>query len=151
MAASVLFGCSLAAGISEQTQMLGQTAQDLKASAAEILAVAQQTEVAANDEAAAVDETRRTMHALLEASARERSRNGGRRRLIYATNHNVPSAIWTGPLRREVPFRVDFFSVALPPLRSKGGEVPAVARRFVRRSIRHLQRAPPLLSPPALW
>lgn len=42
--------------------------QDLRASASEMLAVARQTESNATDEAAAVDETQRTMQALLDSS-----------------------------------------------------------------------------------
>jgi methyl-accepting chemotaxis protein-like sensor len=52
----------------DSDDVISATTQELKASAAEILAVAKHTELNAADEAAAVDETRRTMHALLDAS-----------------------------------------------------------------------------------
>lgn len=66
--ASVLFAKNIAGTIGGQTKILDRTANELNGSAADILAVAQQTESAANDEAAAVDETRNTMRTLLEAS-----------------------------------------------------------------------------------
>ncbi|MBI4820377.1 MAG: hypothetical protein HY791_29190 [Deltaproteobacteria bacterium] len=55
-------------GMKANDSLIAQTAQELHASAAEIHAVAKRTEEHAADEAAAVDETRRTMRALLESA-----------------------------------------------------------------------------------
>jgi hypothetical protein len=52
----------------ETNLVISQVVQDIRASASQILAIAQQTQTQSADEAAAVDETRRTMEALVESS-----------------------------------------------------------------------------------
>ncbi|MBI4820378.1 MAG: hypothetical protein HY791_29195 [Deltaproteobacteria bacterium] len=59
----------VAVGMKEADELVAQVAQELRASAGEILAVARRTEEQSSDEAAAVDETRRTMAALLDAAS----------------------------------------------------------------------------------
>ncbi len=66
--ASLWFSGRIMRQLNDQTKLVARTAQELKASAAEILAVSKQTETNSTEEAAAVDETRQAMMALMEAS-----------------------------------------------------------------------------------
>ena len=84
---------------------------------------------------------------------REFSRVGGRRRLpfrarvIAATNRDLPSAVEAGLFRRDLFYRLDVFTLELPPLRERREDILALAYSFIRRRAEELGwSSPPMLS-----
>lgn len=84
---------------------------------------------------------------------REYSRVGGRRRLpfrariIAATNRDLPRAVEEGLFRRDLFYRLDVFTLELPPLRERREDILALAYSFIRRRAEELGwGTPPMLS-----
>ncbi len=55
-------------------------------------------------------------------------------RFIAATNRLLPEMVERGEFRRELFWRLNVFSVSLPALRQRRGDVPMLARYFLRRA-----------------
>jgi DNA-binding NtrC family response regulator len=55
-------------------------------------------------------------------------------RFIAATNRPLPEMVERGEFRRELFWRLNVFSVELPALRRRRGDVPMLARYFLRRA-----------------
>ncbi|MBV8454639.1 MAG: sigma 54-interacting transcriptional regulator [Deltaproteobacteria bacterium] len=55
-------------------------------------------------------------------------------RLIAATNRPLTEMVERGEFRRELFWRLNVFSVGLPPLRQRRSDVPMLARYFLRRA-----------------
>jgi len=53
-------------------------------------------------------------------------------RLIAATNQNLHEKIKDGTFRRDLFYRLNVVTLALPPLRERQGDIPLLADRFVR-------------------
>ena len=54
-------------------------------------------------------------------------------RIIAATNRDVESLVESGKFREDLYYRINVVHLALPPLRSRGGDVLALAQQFISR------------------
>ena len=70
-------------------------------------------------------------------------------RLIAATNRDLPRAVADGTFREDLFYRLNVFSVHLPPLRERGDDVLLLARHFVREIGERLGKSEPRLNPEA--
>ncbi len=87
---------------------------------------------------------------------REFHRLGGERtvkadfRLICATNVNLEEEVKAGSFREDLYYRINVFTIAIPPLRERSADIPLLARHFVQRHARSMNRPVPVLSPEAM-
>ncbi len=78
---------------------------------------------------------------------REFQRVGGRAtlqadvRIITATNRNLEQAVAVGQFREDLFYRLNVFTVHLPPLRERGDDVLLLAEHFVREQAPQFGRA----------
>jgi len=54
-------------------------------------------------------------------------------RIIAATNRDLESAVEDGLFREDLFYRLNVIQIAMPPLRSRGGDILLLARRFVEQ------------------
>ncbi len=71
-------------------------------------------------------------------------------RIIAATNRDLIKAVAQGQFRADLYFRLNDFTIIVPPLRERLEDLPLLAAYFVRRSAEHLGQPIPLLSRDAL-
>ena len=72
-------------------------------------------------------------------------------RFVAATNRNLELEAARGRFRSDLLFRLNGFSVVMPPLRERAGEVEGLAAHFVAHAAREAgRRAPPALAPEVL-
>jgi len=55
-------------------------------------------------------------------------------RHIAATNRSLAEMVERGDFRRDLFWRLNVFSVELPPLRRRAGDIPMLARHFLRQA-----------------
>jgi DNA-binding NtrC family response regulator len=87
---------------------------------------------------------------------REISRVGGTQkkrvdvRIISATNRDLPQAVRDGSFREDLFYRLNVIHIALPPLRDRLDDIPALAAHYVRKLAAERRRPAPALSDAAM-
>jgi two-component system, NtrC family, response regulator AtoC len=82
----------------------------------------------------------------------EFSRLGGRStvkvnvRILAATNIDVPDAIANKKLREDLYYRLNAFTIKLPPLRERKDEIPILLKHFMTRFAESYAKSPLLIS-----
>jgi len=71
-------------------------------------------------------------------------------RILAATNINIPEALATKRLREDLYYRLNAFTLHLPPLRERKEEVPILLKHFMSRMSERYARAPLPLTPTLL-
>src|SRR6202051_5390199 len=84
------------------------------------------------------------------------SRLGGRTvikvdvRILAATNINIPEAIASKRLREDLYYRLNAFTLNVPPLRERKEEIPILLKHFMSRMAERYARPPLPLTPTLL-
>jgi two-component system nitrogen regulation response regulator GlnG len=71
-------------------------------------------------------------------------------RLIAATNRDLAAWSAEGKFRPDLYYRLGVFTIHLPPLRERGGDLPLLVRHFLRRFSKELGREVQEVAPNAL-
>jgi two-component system response regulator AtoC len=67
-------------------------------------------------------------------------------RILAATNINIPEALANKRLREDLYYRLNAFTMQLPPLRERKEEIPLLLKHFMSRMAEHYARPPMTLS-----
>jgi two-component system response regulator AtoC len=71
-------------------------------------------------------------------------------RILAATNINIPEALATKRLREDLYYRLNAFTLNVPPLRQRKEEIPILLKHFMSRQAERYARAPLPLTPDLL-
>ncbi len=71
-------------------------------------------------------------------------------RILAATNINIPEALANKRLREDLYYRLNAFTMSLPPLRERKEEIPILLKHFMSRMSESYARSPLPLSPPLM-
>jgi DNA-binding NtrC family response regulator len=70
-------------------------------------------------------------------------------RVVAATNRNLKAAVAARQYREDLYFRLSVFPITIPPLRDRQDDIPMLARYFIDRFCRDLNKRPLALAPSA--
>jgi DNA-binding NtrC family response regulator len=70
-------------------------------------------------------------------------------RVVAATNRNLKAAVAARQYREDLYFRLSVFPILIPPLRDRTNDIITLARYFIDRFCRELNKRPLILSPSA--
>jgi two-component system response regulator AtoC len=68
-------------------------------------------------------------------------------RILAATNINIPEALANKRLREDLYYRLNAFTLSLPPLRERKEEIPILLKHFMARMSERYARSPLPLTP----
>jgi DNA-binding NtrC family response regulator len=71
-------------------------------------------------------------------------------RVVAATNRNLRNAVAARQFREDLFFRLSVFPITIPPLRERQTDIPMLARYFIDRFCRDLNKKPLSLAPSAI-
>jgi len=71
-------------------------------------------------------------------------------RILAATNIDIPEALANKSLREDLYYRLNAFTMSLPPLRERKEEIPILLTHFMSRMSESYARSPLPLSPPLM-
>jgi DNA-binding NtrC family response regulator len=71
-------------------------------------------------------------------------------RVVAATNRNLKAAVAAREYREDLYFRLSVFPILIPPLRDRADDIPMLARYFIERYCRDLNKPPLALAPSAI-
>jgi transcriptional regulator with GAF, ATPase, and Fis domain len=72
-------------------------------------------------------------------------------RIIAATHRDLEEMVRAGRFREDLWFRLNVFPIAVPSLRQRKGDIPALADHFIQKKSKELRLfAPPQLAPGAI-
>ncbi|MBN1210524.1 MAG: sigma 54-interacting transcriptional regulator [Myxococcaceae bacterium] len=70
-------------------------------------------------------------------------------RFVAATHQDLEACVARGTFRQDLYFRINGFTLTIPPLRERVAEIAAVSRYFIERFASEQGRPPPVLTPEA--
>jgi DNA-binding NtrC family response regulator len=70
-------------------------------------------------------------------------------RVVAATNRNLKAAVAARQYREDLYFRLSVFPIVIPPLRDRPDDIPTLARYFIDKFCKDLNKRPLVLSPAA--
>lgn len=88
----------------------------------------------------------RLQRALHEASLQDRRGDGADVRVIAATVKHLPTEVSRGTFRADLFYRLNVFSITVPPLKDRRDDIPALARYALARFAARENQPPPSLS-----
>jgi transcriptional regulator with GAF, ATPase, and Fis domain len=72
-------------------------------------------------------------------------------RIIAATHRNLENMLMRGEFREDLYFRLRVFPIAIPPLRRRPADIPALAQHFIQKKVREMKRhQAPAIAPEAM-
>jgi len=71
-------------------------------------------------------------------------------RLISATNENLEKLVQEGTFREDLYYRINVFTIYVPPLRERKGDIPILANHFVEKFSRAMNKVPLKISDEAM-
>ena len=71
-------------------------------------------------------------------------------RLICATNYNLEKAVEDGDFREDLYYRINVFTIVLPPLRERRVDIPLLAQHFIQKYSLAMNKSISEITPEAL-
>ena len=70
-------------------------------------------------------------------------------RIVAATNRNLKAAVAAHQYREDLYFRLSVFPITIPPLRDRADDIPMLAKYFIERYCKDVNKKPMALAPSA--